>query len=88
MSVKVELGETLQYYIGAKDGIEVNGSTVGQCLVDLVEQFPVAKEWLFGKNGKLKSSIFVNEESVYLKELARPVKDGDKLYIAFVVGGG
>jgi sulfur carrier protein ThiS len=32
--------------------------------------------------------ISVNGESTYPKQLAKPVKDGDKLDIIFIVGGG
>jgi len=68
--------------------VEVNGSTVGECLKHLVEQFPKLK--LFNKDGKLLPylGIYVNGESAYPKQLDKPVKDGDELSIILMVGGG
>ncbi len=70
--------------------VEVNGSTVGECLSHLVKQFPSMKKQLFSKNGKLFEYIIipVNGESAYPEPLAKPVKDGDELDIIFIVGGG
>ncbi|MFC1899538.1 MoaD/ThiS family protein [Chloroflexota bacterium] len=73
-----------------KDVIEVNGSTIGECLDDLTKQFPTAKKQLFNKSGKLFENIIisVNGESTYPKPLVKPVKDGDELNIVFLVTGG
>jgi molybdopterin converting factor small subunit len=32
--------------------------------------------------------IYVNMESSYPEELAKPVKDGDELYIVIIISGG
>ena len=72
------------------DLINVTGSTVGQCLDDLTKQYPGIKPGLFENNGKLHSyiDIYVNGESAYPEMLAKPVKNGDKLHIIFLIGGG
>ena len=69
---------------------EVNGSTVGECLDQVVKQFPDLKPVLFNKNGKLRHyfDVYVNGASAYPKELVKPVKDGDKLHIVMVLAGG
>ncbi len=70
--------------------VEVNGSTVGECLKQLVKQFPSMNKQLFSKNGELFEYIIipVNGESVYPEQLAKPVKDGDELNIVLIIGGG
>ena len=83
MSIKINLSPRFFPHTNNQQVAEVSGSTVGQCLEHLVEQFPGIKQWLFDKNGKLHSylDIYVNGQSVYPEELTKPVKDGDELYI-------
>ena len=90
MSVRINLHPGLQWFTDDQAIIEVNGSTVGQCLDDLVKQFPRIKEGLFGKDGKLLNyvDIYVNMESSYPEELAKPVKDNDELHITLIIAGG
>jgi len=56
---------------------------VGDCLDNLVRQFPVKGEALFDKKGKLARviEIYVNSKRAYPDELAKPVKDGDNIHI-------
>ncbi len=90
MSIKVNIRPGLQHFTSDQEIIEVNGSTVGECLNHLVRQFPGIKEGLFERNGKVHDyiDIFVNGESSYPEEMTKPVKDGDELYILRVIGGG
>ena len=70
--------------------VEVDGSTVGECLNHLVEQFPRIKKQLFSKEGNLFENIIIsiNGESAYPEQLAKPVKDDDELKIVLLIGGG
>jgi len=90
MSIKVDIPYSLQYLANDAEAAEVDGSTVGECLEHLIKQFPNIKQALFDKSGKLDmfGDIYVNGESIYPAGLAKPVKDGDELYIATLVGGG
>ena len=90
MSIKIDVSTFLHRYTNSQQVVEVSGSTVGQCLNDLVKQFPSIKPVLFDKNGKLHIyiAIYVNGESTYQEELAKPVKDGDELHVIFLIGGG
>lgn len=90
MSIKVNIPYFLQHLTNNVEVAEVNGTTVGECLKHLVEQFPLIEERLFDEQGKLPIyfNIYVNGESVYPEELTKPVKDGDELHIAFLIGGG
>ena len=90
MSVKININPFLSHITNDRDVVEVDGSTVGQCLEQLVTQFPELKQWLFEKDGKLNRlvDIYVNLESSYPEELAKPVNDGDELHIIFIISGG
>jgi molybdopterin converting factor small subunit len=90
MSVEVELSSMLARYTNNQLVAKVKGSTVGECLNNLVKQFPKLKKFLFNKQGKLSHifDIYVNGESAYPEELAKPVEDGDKLNIVFIIYGG
>ena len=90
MSVEIDVSSFLKKYTKGRQIVSVAGSTVGQCLDDLVKQFPSIKQGLFEKNGKLYNEIdvYVNGESANPEVLAKSVKDGDKLHIIFLIGGG
>jgi len=90
MSVKINLHPILSNLVSSNDVVEVNGRTVGQCLDQLVTRFPELKEWIFNKDGHINSiiDVYVNMESSYPEELAKPVQDGDELHIIIVITGG
>jgi len=90
VSIKINIHPFLSQHTNDQDVVEVNGSTVGQCLEQLVARFPELRQWLFEKNGKLNRlvEIYVNMESSYPEELAKPVKDGDELHIIVIISGG
>jgi sulfur-carrier protein len=69
---------------------EVGGSTVGQCLDELVDRFPDIKERLFGADGRLEKNIevFVNLKSTFPDELNRAIVDGDEIQIVEMLAGG
>ncbi len=90
MGIKISIPSYLQPYAEDSEVVEVNGSTVKECLDHLVKQYPDMKKMLFAKEGKLLDyvSIYVDGEFTYTDELARPVKDVDELQIVYVIGGG
>lgn len=90
MSVKINISPTLHHFTNGLDVVQVNGKTVGQCLEELVAQFPGIKQGLFDKHGKLLGyvDVYVNGESAYPEELARPVAEGDEIHIVSMLGGG
>jgi molybdopterin converting factor small subunit len=90
MSVEINIPPFLQYLAGGVKQAEVEGKTVAECLEALVAQYPELKPRLFGRSGKLPSglNIFINGESAFPGELSRPVKDRDRIHIAYVMVGG
>lgn len=90
MSISIEISPILRQFTGDRAVALVSGNTVGQCLDDLVRQYPRVRKWLFIKDGQLNNEIdiFVNRESSYPEGLEKPVRDGDQLLISVAIAGG
>jgi molybdopterin converting factor small subunit len=90
MGKKLHLYSGLTDYVGGHDMIEVNGRTVGECLHELIGQYPRLKNVLFDKNGGLQSHVFasINLKSAYPEKLDTPLEEGDELHIALIIAGG
>ena len=90
MSVEINLPQFLQHVADNVKVVSVGGSTVGECLDGLVKRFPDLEPHLFDRKGRLHGyiDVFVNRQSAYPEELARPVADGDKLHIINIIVGG
>ena len=90
MSVAVNIPQFLQHLADNVKVTDVNGRTVGECLKDLVRQVPQLEALLFTKRGKLIKylDVYINGESAYPEELAKPVNDGDELHIMKAIVGG
>lgn len=90
MSVKINLHKTHRQYTNGQEIVEVNGNNVGECLKELVKQYPDLKNEIFDKKGKLLSvlEIYLNGASAYPDELAKNVKDGDEIHLLVMLAGG
>jgi len=90
MSVKINIPSYLQPYTDDCDVVEVNGSTITECLKQLIEQFPDINKVLFAEGGRLLEyvSVYLNGELADVTELTVPVNDGDELHILYLLGGG
>jgi len=90
MSVSVNIDSALRHFTNGLDVIEVSGSTVGQCLDQLVKRFPDIASEGFYKNGKLSEFVdfYVNRQRVDPHKLTMPTKDGDVIHIMLIIGGG
>jgi adenylyltransferase/sulfurtransferase len=90
VSIQVKFNPFLAKYTGGQRSTEVNGGTVGECLKDIVSQFPNTGKALFDETGKLRPqfTILANGELIYAKELDKPISDGGKITIISMFGGG
>jgi len=90
VGVTINIPQFLQHLTSGITSVNANGRTIGECLNDLVKKYPQLKELLLNKDGKLLDylDVYVNRESAYPEELAKPVKDGDELHIVNIVVGG
>jgi molybdopterin converting factor small subunit len=91
MSVKINIFYPhLQQFTHHQEVVHVDGSTVGECLSNLVNQFPGIEQGIFDRQGQLLNYVyfFVNGKATYPTSLAMPVNDGDELTIALLLAGG
>jgi len=90
VSINISIHRTHRQFTGGLDTVEVQGNNVGDCLEDLIRQFPDMRNALFDKKGKLLNAveIYINQKSAYPDELAKPVKDGDDIHITLMLAGG
>jgi molybdopterin converting factor small subunit len=90
MSIQLTLHKTHRQYTGGIETVDVDGSTVGECLRNLTRRFPRLGSVLFDKSGNLHHliEIYVNMESAYPDELAKPVAPGDEIHVTLLLSGG
>jgi molybdopterin converting factor small subunit len=90
LKVKVKCQYFLLHLTDDHEEIEVEGSTVQECLRQLVSMYPKVKKWLFREDGELANfvDIFVNLESTFPNQLSDPLKDGDEIYIVMMHTAG
>ena len=90
MPVRVHIHLTHRQFTDGLDVVSVEGSTVAECLNQLIKQFPKMEKALFAKKDKLLNivEVYVNQSSAYPNELAKPVKDGDEIHLIMMLAGG
>jgi molybdopterin converting factor small subunit len=89
LSIEISLHKTHRRYTDGKEIVEVEGQTVGECLKNLVKKYPPLDKEIF-KNGKLNSliEVYLDGASAYPNELVRPVKDGDRIDLVYMLSSG
>jgi molybdopterin converting factor small subunit len=90
MSVSVSIHRTHRHLADGLETIEVEGTTIGECLQALTKRYSALRPVLFDNKGKLNGllEIYLNMESAYPEELLKPVKDGDEIQITLLLSGG
>jgi hypothetical protein len=80
----------LQKLVGGRENMDVAGRTVGECLEDLVRQYPEARKLLFDGRGRLLKQVYVyvNAESLEKADFTIPLTERDELILAVLVTGG
>ena len=90
MSARIAMHPFFAEHVRGKKAIEVEGKDVGECLAELVRQYPPIEKKLFEKKDKLRGyiEIYVNGKSTFPKELVHPIVDGDEIRIIVFGAGG
>jgi len=90
MSVKVHIHTTHRRFTNGLEVVAVEGKTVGECLNQLIKQFPGMEKALFAKKDKLLNNVevYLNHASAYPNELLKPVKDDDEIHLVTMLAGG
>lgn len=91
MGIKVYIPFYLRHYTNGADAIEVDGTTVEECLRQVTQEFPELYRVLF-PDDHLDDfiSIVVNDEIITAGDepLTRPVASGDQISLSFLLAGG
>ena len=90
MAVNVYIHKTHRPFTNGMEVVSLEGHTVGECLNQLIKQFPAMEKALFAKKDKLLNNveIYLNHASAYPNELVKPVKDGDEIHLTVMLTGG
>ena len=90
MSIEIKISSVFARYANNQTVLTVSGKTVGECLDDLVNQYPDLKNVFLDNEGNLLHSydVYINGKSAYPNEMIKPVKEGDQLYVMPVIYGG
>ena len=81
----------LRAYTDNQTSLQVEASTVGEAIQQLVERFPKLKPHLFNEEGRLRSfvNLYLGDEDVrHLQGLETPFGENDELTIVPSVAGG
>jgi sulfur-carrier protein len=90
MSMQFIIPPFLRHLTGGSALVNVNGNNVGDCLTDLIRQFPILQEEVLDENGELREyiEIYINGRTTYPEDLAKTVSEGDEILILNVIAGG
>ncbi len=91
MANQIMIPSALRRFVGARDSVQVNASTVGEALANLVAEYRDLQKHLFDEQGRLRSfvNVYVNDEDVrYLQKDATALKPGDVVSIVPSIAGG
>jgi len=88
MSVRIRLGQAFHEYTGSREMVEVEGSTIRECLDNLTVLFPVFRTLLFGSDYSLGVLINYCGEVVVANQLDRPVASGHEILLFPLIYGG
>ena len=86
MSVRVLIPSLLHKYTDNQEVVEVDGTTVSDCIDSLKNKYPELERWLY-RSGKVATyvHISVNKKRASVDDR---VADGDEIKILLATGGG
>jgi len=91
LPVEVRLPAVLRPAAGGQSTVTVNGTTIGEVLLDLVATYPSMAGQVLTEDGALHKfvNVYVNDDDVrYLDQLDTKVANGDEISILPAVAGG
>ncbi|MCX7713465.1 MAG: MoaD/ThiS family protein [Chthoniobacterales bacterium] len=91
MPVNVRIPTPLRKLTNGAETVQANGSTIGEILDSLEQQFPGLGERICDPSGEVRRfvNVFLNDEDIrFLQNKATPVKDGDEISIVPAIAGG
>lgn len=88
--ITIHIPLILRHLSGEAKTLRVEGSTVGQCLKELVRVYPEMQPSIFDDKGEVHHliEIFLNSRTAHPDELLRPTVDGDEIHVVTLLSGG
>lgn len=90
MSVNVRIPTPLRKFTDGKETVTVEGSTVGEALGNLVEDYPDIEPKIMDE-GEVRQyvNVFANDEDIrFQDELDTSLEEGDQVSIVPAIAGG
>jgi molybdopterin/thiamine biosynthesis adenylyltransferase/rhodanese-related sulfurtransferase/molybdopterin converting factor small subunit len=91
MAVTVLIPTPLRPYVGGRDSLELEGTSVGELLERLSGEHAALRQHLFADDGRLRSfvNVYVNDRDIrQLAQRDTPVQAGDTVTIIPSIAGG
>ena len=84
----INITPILREYTDNRENVDVEGTTVLDCLKSLVARYPDTEKWLFSNSDSPMICLFLNKEVVLPEKLDTKVSKGDIIDLYPVIGGG
>ena len=91
MAIQILIPTPLRVYTNNQDTVEAEGSTVGELLANMTDEYTELRKHLYGEDGRLRSfvNIYLNDDDIrYLEKEKTPVTSEDTISIVPSVAGG
>ena len=88
MSVKIEIPYHLLQFVNNNEIVEVEGTTVKECLLNLTVRYPAMLPELFDINGEMAVIVLHGGEPVSDATINSLVKEGDTIGLFPIIVGG
>ena len=86
-NIKLHLDHYLSYFANNQRIVIVSGNTVYECINDFVSRFPELRKVIGIEPSSSIINVYLEKEETAVENFARPVKEGDDLYLMFISGG-
>jgi molybdopterin converting factor small subunit len=88
MIMKIKLAQILQQYANDQETVEVEGTTLRECLNDLAKRYPETKKWIFDVNNSPLILVLLNKEIVLPKHMDDKLTGNEKIDLIPMIAGG
>ena len=86
MAVTILVTPVLRQFTDNQQSVEVEGTTVRECLNHFIARYPDTEKWVFANLPMV--CIFLNKKVVLFNNLDEKVAEGDVIDLSPVVAGG
>lgn len=88
MVVKIKIAYILKQFTDNQEIIDVDGTTVYECLTDLANKYPDMQKWLFNLHNSPLVWVLLNKEIVLPQNMDKLITAEDKIVLIPMVAGG